>query len=199
MSHIDARVGERDKSAEVDINFELPIKSVTESIVNSICHRDYTSNGSVQVMLFPDRLEVDMVNECVAMGLKAPEFIQDSNFRAILWRENAPSSIKNALTSEKNAPSSIENALTSDENALSSTIKLNKKQKMVLDYCAVYARTSNEIFTHLGITNQSRSREKYITQLILAGLLHPTKSKSTAPDQKYIATAGSDSVNNDND
>ncbi len=245
MSHIDARVGERDKSAEVDINFELPIKSVTESIVNSICHRDYTSNGSVQVMLFPDRLEVwnpgrlpfgitaaqlslphtsipanpvlanplylagyierlgtgtsDMVNECVGMGLKAPEFIQDSNFRAILWRENAPSPIKNALTSEKNAPSSIENALTSDENALSSTIKLNKKQKMVLDYCAVYARTSNEIFTYLGITNQSRSREKYITQLILAGLLRPTKSKSTAPDQKYIATAGNDSGNNNND
>ncbi len=171
MSHIDARVGERDKSAEVDINFELPIKSVTESIVNSICHRDYTSNGSVQVMLFPDRLEVDMVDECVAMGLKAPEFIQDSNFPTILGRENA----------------------------LSLTIKLNKKQKMVLDYCAVYARTSNEIFTHLGITNQNRSREKYITQLILAGLLRPTKSKSTAPDQKYIATAGNDSVNNDND
>ena len=28
------------------------------AIVNAICHRDYTSNASVQVMLFPDRLEV---------------------------------------------------------------------------------------------------------------------------------------------
>ncbi len=27
-------------------------------IVNAICHRDYTSNASVQVMLFPGRLEV---------------------------------------------------------------------------------------------------------------------------------------------
>ena len=29
-----------------------------EGIVNAICHRDYTSNGSVQVMLFRNRLEV---------------------------------------------------------------------------------------------------------------------------------------------
>ncbi len=133
MSHIDARVGERNKRAEVDVDFELPLKSVTESIVNSICHRDYTSNGSVEIRLFPNRLEIwnpgrlplgitaaqlslphtsiptnpllanplylagyierlgtgtsDMVDECIAMGLKAPEFIQDSNFRAILWRE----------------------------------------------------------------------------------------------------------------
>ena len=48
-------------------------------------------------------------------------------------------------------------------------------------------RTSNEIFAHLGIINQSRSREKYITQLILAGLLRPTRSKMNNPDQKYIA------------
>ncbi len=130
----------------------------------------------------------DMVDECVALGLKAPEFIQDSNFRAILWRKDDLSSNKNALSSRENALSSRENALSLRENALSSTIKLNKKQKMVLDYCALYARTSNEIFAHLGIINQSRSREKYITKLILLGLLRPTKSKINDPDQKYIAT-----------
>lgn len=32
MSHVDARVGERDKRAEVDIDFELPIKSVVISV-----------------------------------------------------------------------------------------------------------------------------------------------------------------------
>ncbi len=285
MSHIDARVGERNKRAEVDIDFELPLKSVTESIVNSICHRDYTSNGSVQVMLFPNRLEIwnpgrlplgittaqlslphtsipanpvlanplylagyierlgtgtsDMVDECIAMGLKAPDFIQDSNFRAILWRKNALTSDKNALTSDENALTSDENALTSDENALTSdknaltsdkntltsdknaltsdknaltsdknaltsdknaltsnenalsaNFKFNKKQKMVLEYCSRYARSGNEIFQHLGIVNQSRSREKYITQLILAGFLRPTKPKLNDPDQKYITTVG---------
>jgi ATP-dependent DNA helicase RecG len=31
---------------------------VAEAIVNAVAHRDYTSNGSVQVMLFADRLEI---------------------------------------------------------------------------------------------------------------------------------------------
>lgn len=223
MSHIDARVGAREIQAETDVNFELPLKSVTESIVNACCHRNYTSNGSVQIMLFPDRLEVwnpgrlpfgltteqlslphtsipnnpvlanplylagyverlgtgtsDMVDECISLGLKAPEFILDSNFCTILWRKNAPSPLENA-------PSSL-------ENALSSSIKLNKKQKMVLEYCRTYSKSSNEIFQHLGIVNQSRAREKYITQLILAGLLRPIKIKSNDPDQKYITTESS--------
>ena len=37
---------------------ELPAQAVTEAIVNAVVHRNYTSNGSVQVMLFKDRLEV---------------------------------------------------------------------------------------------------------------------------------------------
>ncbi|GHT76715.1 hypothetical protein FACS189413_00560 [Bacteroidia bacterium] len=39
-------------------NPELPLLAVTEAIVNAICHRGYNSNGSVQVMLFKDRLEI---------------------------------------------------------------------------------------------------------------------------------------------
>ncbi len=36
----------------------IPQEVVAEGIVNAVVHRDYTSNGSVQVMLFKDRLEV---------------------------------------------------------------------------------------------------------------------------------------------
>ena len=38
--------------------YELHKEAVTEAIVNAVAHRDYTSNASVQVMLFADRLEV---------------------------------------------------------------------------------------------------------------------------------------------
>ena len=38
--------------------YEMPQEVVREAIVNAVAHRDYTSNGSVQVMLFADRLEV---------------------------------------------------------------------------------------------------------------------------------------------
>jgi predicted HTH transcriptional regulator len=58
MSRIDAKVYGRDKSVLADVEPELPLLAVTEAIVNAICHRDYTSNASVQVMLFKDRLEI---------------------------------------------------------------------------------------------------------------------------------------------
>lgn len=40
------------------MEYELPPEAVREAIVNAVAHRDYTSNASVQVMLFADRLEV---------------------------------------------------------------------------------------------------------------------------------------------
>ena len=58
LSRIDAHVGERTISAQVDVSYELPVQAVTEAIVNAVVHRDYASTGSVQVMLFRDRLEV---------------------------------------------------------------------------------------------------------------------------------------------
>ena len=40
------------------ISSEISVEVVTEAVVNAVAHRDYTDNGSVQVMLFADRLEV---------------------------------------------------------------------------------------------------------------------------------------------
>lgn len=36
----------------------MPESAVAEAIANAVAHRDYTSNASVQVMLFRDRLEI---------------------------------------------------------------------------------------------------------------------------------------------
>jgi predicted HTH transcriptional regulator len=58
LSKINVSVGTRDKSVQAPIQYEIPRAAVTEAIVNAIAHRDYTSNGSVQVMLFTDRLEI---------------------------------------------------------------------------------------------------------------------------------------------
>jgi len=58
LSRIDASVGTRDESIRVSVNYELPRAAVTEAIVNAIVHRDYTSNASVQVIIFKDRLEI---------------------------------------------------------------------------------------------------------------------------------------------
>ncbi|RHJ82340.1 DUF4062 domain-containing protein [Parabacteroides sp. AM08-6] len=60
MSRIDNWVGTRTegKKADIPTHPELPIDAVKEAIVNAVCHRDYTSNASVQIMLFRNRLEV---------------------------------------------------------------------------------------------------------------------------------------------
>jgi ATP-dependent DNA helicase RecG len=58
LSKINVSVGTRSESNQTPIEYEIPRAAVTEAIVNAIAHRDYTSNGSVQVMLFADRLEV---------------------------------------------------------------------------------------------------------------------------------------------
>lgn len=46
------------KQATSTLFYKLIDYMYKEAIVNAIVHRDYTSNGSVQVMLFKDRLEI---------------------------------------------------------------------------------------------------------------------------------------------
>lgn len=58
MSKINLAVGTRAESTAVPVAYEIPPEVVREAIVNAVAHRDYTSNGSVQVMLFADRLEI---------------------------------------------------------------------------------------------------------------------------------------------
>ena len=58
LSKINRSVGTRAESARAPRTYEIPVEVVTEAVVNAVAHRDYTDNGSVQVMLFSDRLEV---------------------------------------------------------------------------------------------------------------------------------------------
>jgi len=58
MSKINLWVGTREAGPQVPVAYEIPREVVAEAIVNAVAHRDYASNGSVQVMLFADRLEV---------------------------------------------------------------------------------------------------------------------------------------------
>ena len=58
LSKIALSVGTRAESTQAPISYEIPKEVVREAIVNAVAHRDYTSNASVQVMLFSDRLEI---------------------------------------------------------------------------------------------------------------------------------------------
>ena len=58
LSKISLAVGTREHGTQAPVEYEMPPEVVREALVNAVAHRDYTSNGSVQVMLFSDRLEV---------------------------------------------------------------------------------------------------------------------------------------------
>lgn len=58
LGKIALSVGTRAKSVQAPVSYEIPMDVIKEAIVNAVAHRDYTSIGSVQVMLFADRLEV---------------------------------------------------------------------------------------------------------------------------------------------
>ena len=66
LSKINRSIGTRAESARAPRTYEIPAEVVTEAIVNAVAHRDYTSNGSVQVMLFADRLEIRNPGRLVA-------------------------------------------------------------------------------------------------------------------------------------
>ncbi len=58
LSRIDVGVESRMENIQPKIEYEIPQAVIREAIVNAVAHRDYTSNGSIQVMLFRNRIEI---------------------------------------------------------------------------------------------------------------------------------------------
>lgn len=58
MSKLNRSVGTRAKGPQAPVDYDIPEEVVAEGIVNAIAHRDYTSNASVEVQVFPDRVEI---------------------------------------------------------------------------------------------------------------------------------------------
>jgi len=58
LSKIALSVGTREAGPQAPVRYEIPREVVAEAVVNAVAHRDYTSAGSVRVMMFTDRLEV---------------------------------------------------------------------------------------------------------------------------------------------
>jgi ATP-dependent DNA helicase RecG len=58
LSKLNRSVGTRAESNQAPVRHEIPPDVMREAIVNAIAHRDYTSDGAVQVSVFTDRVEV---------------------------------------------------------------------------------------------------------------------------------------------
>ena len=218
MSRIDQRVGERTRSAQVDVTPELPAQAVTEAIVNAVVHRSYTNNGSVQVMLFKDRLEVwnpgklpqgmtiaklnkehtsnpvnpvlanpvylagyieqmgtgttDIIDHCLSYGLRKPEFHQDEDFRAVLWRPEVQEAGKVAGKVAGIAAGKVDKNIT----------------RVIL---AIRGNTvsTREIMTAMQLKGGDNFRKRYLYPSIEAGYVSKLYPDSDSrPDQAYYLT-----------
>ena len=58
MSKLSVRYGQRNTEVQTEVEFEIPRSVIFETIVNAVVHRDYNSNGSVQVSVFRNRIVV---------------------------------------------------------------------------------------------------------------------------------------------
>ena len=86
-----------------------------------------------------------------------------------------------------------ENDLDTSENDLDTQLRhsdtpkvsLSNKQRDIVNFCSV-PRTTAEIMERLGLSNQTKNRERYITSLVAAGYLQMTNPENpTASNQKY--------------
>ena len=226
MSRIDQHVGERTHSAQVDVTPELPAQAVTEAIVNAVVHRNYTSNGSVQVMLFKDRLEVwnpgklpqgmtiaklskehtsnpvnpalanpvylsgyieqmgtgttDIIDHCLAYGLRKPEFHQDEDFRVVLWRPEVQEGGK-----ERGKERGTERG-TEKGNV---ELLVNKKIARIVLAIRGDTKTAREIMEIMQLKGEDNFRKRYLHPSIDFGFvrsLYPEAYKRR--DQAYYLT-----------
>lgn len=58
LSKLDRTIGNREDSNIAAERLEIPKEAIREIIVNAVVHRDYDSNGSVQIDVFADRVEI---------------------------------------------------------------------------------------------------------------------------------------------
>jgi predicted HTH transcriptional regulator len=58
LSKINRNVPPRESAPVSETRYEIPKEVIQEAVVNAVAHRDYTSDASVQVSVFLDRIEV---------------------------------------------------------------------------------------------------------------------------------------------
>jgi predicted HTH transcriptional regulator len=195
---INLYVGDRNKNEIADVQYELPIQAVTEAIVNAVAHCDYTSNASVQVMLFADRLEIsnpgklpvgltveklftahssipanpllaeslylygtiermgtgteEIAKRCAEMGLKKPLFVQDAEFKVILYKNTATEQVAKLLS-----------VLDADMNATTADLmnKLHLKHRPTFIYSYIQPALKLGLIEPLYPDNPNHPQQKY--------------------------------------
>jgi len=213
LNKLDYRIETRAERISIPGSYEIPKEAVAEALVNAIIHRDYTSNGSVQVLIFRNRIEIwnpgslpmgwtteklkqphpsipanpflaepmylagyierlgtgtsDLVNKCISSGLFEPQFIQQDEFRVVIYRTGIEQVPNKYRTGTEQLSNQVKNLL----------LVLTKES------------SRQELMIALKIRHRPTFLYKYLNPAIRGGWIemsHPQEPNT--PNQKYRLT-----------
>ena len=133
---------------------------------NAIYLLPYTGVGSGITRALDEDINVTFMNND-----KAQEFV------ITVWRGES-----NEVEEKSNQ---VQDSDTRLRHSNTKKVSLSNKQRDIVNFCSV-PRTTAEIMERLGLSNQTKNRERYITSLVTAGYLQMTNPDNpTASNQKY--------------
>ena len=133
---------------------------------NAIYLLPYTGVGSGITRALDEDINVTFMNND-----KAQEFV------ITVWRGKG-----NQVEEKSNQ---VQDSDTQLRHSDTKKVSLSNKQRDIVKFCSA-PRTTAEIMERLGLSNQTKNRERYITSLVAAGYLQMTNPENpTASNQKY--------------
>lgn len=151
---------------------------------NAIYLLPYTGVGSGITRALDEDINVTFMNND-----KAQEFV------ITVWRgksnqvEDKSNQVGNQVEQKSNEVEGKSNEVEGKSNQVQDSdtkkVSLSNRQRDIVNFCSV-PRTTAEIMERLGLSNQTKNRERYITSLVTAGYLQMTNPDNpTASNQKY--------------
>jgi predicted HTH transcriptional regulator len=192
LSKVNRTVPPRESAPVSETRYEIPKEVIQEAVVNAIAHRDYTSDASVQVSVFSDRIEVqnpgrlptDLTfedlkikhnsrprNHRVASLLYLAHYIEKIGYGTIQMMTGCKEA---GLPEPEFAQSGGEFVVTLWRDWLTESVMaefdLNERQKKIIVFLKSHARITNtECQSLTGAARKATSRD--LGGLVDAGLL----------------------------
>ena len=141
---------------------------------NAIYLLPYTGVGSGITRALDENINVTFNNNA-----SAQEFV------ITVWREES-NQVGNQVEGKSNqVGNQVDGKSNQVEDSDTPKVSLSNKQRDIVNFCSV-PRTTTEIMERLGLSNQTKNRERYISSLVAAGYLQMTNPENpTASNQKY--------------
>ena len=165
---------------------------------NAIYLLPYTGVGSGITRALDEDVNVTFMNNDKAQEFVITVWREESNevekkSNQVEWKSNQVGNQveqkSNEVEEESNQVEEKSNQVQDSDTRLrhsdTKKVSLSNKQRDIVNFCSV-PRTTAEIMERLGLSNQTKNRERYITSLVAAGYLQMTNPDNpTASNQKY--------------